>query len=376
VFWFWLFAGPALALAIFALRGERKRARFVSERLALDADRPAPPATVITSVDEAEGDDGLRENLASLAAQDYPNYELIVAARTAADIPPGVLPPRVIVVLRGAKKSDPDDRVENLLAGVQSARRQSEILAFADAYGHVSAHWLRALVAPLTEANVGVSTGFWWLVPDPPDFWSLLRGVWSAPIAGLLGPGDNPLAWVGSMAIQKEMFFELRIPNAWRGSIGEGGIVSRAVHGAGLRIAFAPAAMAAYSGRTSMRSFLSWARSQMVLARFYVPRLWWGALGAHFFYCGGMAAAIAASIRGSRGAEWVLVTQLGLGMLKGVNRATLAKAELPEYEAWFKRHAWVHSLWVPLATWLWLGILLASAFPLRPQMKKTGASNV
>jgi hypothetical protein len=51
---------------------------------------------------------------------------------------------------------------------------------------------------------------------------------------------------------------------------------------------------------------------------------------AHFFYCGGMAAAIAASIRGSRGAEWVLVAQLGLGMLKGVNRATLAKAELPD----------------------------------------------
>ena len=74
----------------------------------------------------------------------------------------------------------------------------------------------------------------------------------------------------------------------------------------------------------------------MMLARFYVPRLWWGALVAHFFYCGGMAAAIAASIRGSRGAEWVLVAQLGLGMLKGVNRATLAKAELPECEAWFQ----------------------------------------
>jgi len=375
VFWFWLFAGPALALAIFALRGERERARFVSERLTLEPDRPAPPATVITSIEETEGDAGLRQNLASLAAQDYPNYELIVAARTASDIPPGILPPRVIVVLRGAQKSNAVDRVENLLAGVQSARRQSEILAFADAYGRVATHWLRALVAPLTEANVGASTGFWWFVPEPPDFWSLLRSVWSAPIAGLLGPGDNPFAWVGSMAIQKEMFFELRIPNAWRQSIGEGGIVGRAVQGAGLRIAFAPAAVTAYSSRTSMRDFLGWARRHMALARFYVPRLWWGALAAHFFYCGGMAAAIAASIRGSRAAEWVLVAQLGLGMLKGVNRATLAKAELSECEAWFKRHAWVHTLWVPLATWLWLGILVASAFPFRQQIKKTGSLN-
>jgi len=75
-----------------------------------------------------------------------------------------------------------------------------------------------------------------------------------------------------------------------------------------------------------------------------------------------MVAAIVASVKGSRGAEWVLVAQLGLGMLKGANRATLAMAELPEYAPWFKRHAWVHTLWVPLATWVWLWILLSSAF--------------
>ena len=72
--------------------------------------------------------------------------------------------------------------------------------------------------------------------------------------------------------------------------------------------------------------------------------MWSGALVSHFFYCGATAAAIVASLRGSRGAEWALVALLGLGMLKGLNRATLAKAELPEREAWFKRHAWVHAL--------------------------------
>ena len=45
-------------------------------------------------------------------------------------------------------------------------------------------------------------------------------------------------------------------------------------------------------------------------------------------------------------------------MLKGLNRATLARAALPEHEAWFRRHAWVHAIWVPLATWLWLVALV------------------
>jgi hypothetical protein len=279
------------------------------------------------------------------------------------------------VVLAGAERHKSHERIENLLAGVQASRKQSEILAFADVYGRVTAHWLHALVAPLSEANVGVSSGFCWFAPEPPGFWSLLRSVWSAPIAGRLGPGDNPFAWAGSMAIQKEMFFELRIPSSWRESTSESGTVARAVHRAGLRIAFAPGAVAAFTGRISMRAFLDWARCQLALARLYVPRLWWEALVAHFIYCGGMAAAITASLKGSRGAEWVLVAQLGLGMLKGVNRATLAKAELPEYEAWFKRHAWVHTLWVPLATWLWLGILAASALPFRETAKKTGSSD-
>jgi hypothetical protein len=100
----------------------------------------------------------------------------------------------------------------------------------------------------------------------------------------------------------------------------------------------------------------------MVITRVYRPRLWWMALIAHVFYCGGMAASIIASIRGNRLAEWALIAQLSPGMLKGLNRATLAKAALPQCEDWFRRHSWVHAIWVPLATWVWLIALLSSAF--------------
>jgi hypothetical protein len=67
-------------------------------------------------------------------------------------------------------------------------------------------------------------------------------------------------------------------------------------------------------------------------------------------------------VGGNRLAEWALIAQLSPGMLKGVNRATLAKASLPEYEGWFKRHAWVHAIWVPVGTWVWLYALGGSAF--------------
>ena len=360
MFWFWFFVAPALALALVALRGERMRARWVEERLSADPDDPAPPATVIVALSGPE--EYLRENLAALASQDYPNYELLLAACTASDIPPDSLPRRVTVVLRGASDEKENGRSQNLLAGVQAARKRSEILAFADVAGCASKNWLRALTAPLAHPAVGASTGYRFYTPEPPDFWSLVRSVWNAPIAGLLGPGDNPFVWRGSAAIRKERFFELRVPDAWRAARCDDAALTAAIHKARLKIAFAPGAMLAFVGRAGPRPFFHQARRQMAMARACFPRLWWSALVAHIFYCGGMAAAVTAAVRGSRGAEWALVAQLGLGMLKGVNRATLAKEELPGHEAWFKRHAWVHWLWVPLGTWMWLCILLLSAF--------------
>ena len=160
---------------------------------------------------------------------------------------------------------------------------------------------------------MGASTGYRWFAPEPPDFWSLMRSVWDAVIAGTFGPGSNAFAWGGSMAIRRETFYAIRVPDFWRDTVSDDYALSAAVARAGLRIVFAPGAMAVSAGRTSGREFLAWARRQLTITRVYRPRLWWTALAAHIFYCGGMAAAIIASIHGSRGAEWALIAQLSPG---------------------------------------------------------------
>jgi cellulose synthase/poly-beta-1,6-N-acetylglucosamine synthase-like glycosyltransferase len=356
---YWLLTGPALLLAALSLRGERKRAAYVARRLAGQS-KDLPPATVIVPVKGS--DEGLRENLEALAALDYPDYELIVTAHSAGDIPAGVLPARVKVVLAHGTDPAGAEKVQNLMAAVRAARKRSLVLAFADSDGRVGRGWLRALVAPLEEPGVGASTGYRWFLPDPPDFWSLMRGVWDAVAAGTLGPGDCRFAWGGAMAIRKEVFFEARVPDFWQGALSDDYALSRAVHAAGLSIAYAPGALTPSGEHITGGRFFGWIRRQLAITRIYAPGLWWPALIAHIFYCGGMAASVAASIRGNRLAEWALIAQLSPGMLKGLNRATLAKASLPGHEAWFKRHAWVHAIWVPLATWVWLMALGSSAF--------------
>lgn len=359
MFWYWFFVGPALILAFLSLRGERKRADYVSRRLSEEITF-LPPATVIVPV-KGE-DEGLRENLASLAALDYPDYELIVAARSAADIPPGVLPGRAKVVLAHGSDPSTGEKVQNLQAAIRAARKRSVIFAFADSDGRPAPGWLRALAAPLADEGVGASTGFRWFTPVPPTFWSLLRSVWDAVSSGTFGPGNNRFAWGGAMAIRKETFFQVRVHEHWKNTVSDDYALAEAVHAAGLSIAWAPGALTPCFSRTRAWEFLRWSRRQMTITRVYRPRLWWPALIAHVFYCGGMAASVIASIRGSRLAEWALLAQLSPGMLKGMNRSIVARASLPACDPWFRRHQWVHAMWVPLATWMWLGALLSSAF--------------
>jgi ceramide glucosyltransferase len=359
VFLYWFFVAPAILLALFSLRGERTRAAYVTARLSEKPDS-LPPASVIVPVKGP--DEGLRENLAALASLDYPDYELIVTAHSAADIPRGVLPPRVKVVLAHGAGAESSEKVQNLVAAVRATRRRSDLFAFADSDARVTRGWLRALAAPLSSAEVGASTGYRWFVPIPATFWTLMRAVWDAVCAGMLGPGDNPFAWGGSMAIRKETFFEIGVFERWKTAVSDDYTVAAAVHAASLKIVYAPGALAPSFDRIGGAGFFEWSRRQLIITRHYRPRLWWIGLLAHVFYCGGMAASIATLAAGRRFAIAALAAQLLPGMLKGWSRARLAQASLPEYRTWFRRHAWAHVLLVPLATWLWLVALVSAGF--------------
>src|SRR5581483_2276848 len=308
-FFFWFFVGPAIVLAFLSLRGEKKRARYVESRLAPPDPVPAwPQLTVIVPVKGP--DEGLRENLASLNSLDYPSYELIVTARTAADVPPGVLPARAKLVVCSEGEPGASEKIRNLNAAIRLAARTSTVLVFADSDGQTPRGWLRALVAPLAEEGVGASTGYRMYLPTPPDFWSLVRSVWNAAIVSTLGPGNAPFAWGGAMAIRRELFSDIHVAEYWTRWVSDDYALAEAVHAAGLRVAFAPGAMVAATDHCTCREFFAWARRQMIITRIYHPKLWWTALAAHFFYCGGMAAAITASLLGNRLAEWALLIEL------------------------------------------------------------------
>ena len=358
MFWFWLLVSPALLLAWLGLLSEPGRARYIKGRLAQKSAN-LPPATVIVPV-KGE-DEGLRENLSALTKLDYPDYELIVCAHSAADIPPDVLPRKAHVVLSHGDDPNTGEKIQNLKAAVRCARSNSQILAFADSDGRPSPGWLRALAAPLAEKGVGASTGYRWFTPQPGGFWPLLRSVWDAVAAGMLGPGNNRFAWGGAMAIRRDTFEQIHVLDYWKDTVSDDYALSEAVHDAGLTIAYAPGALTPSSERLGMIAFFRWIRRQMTITRVYNGRQWWIGIVAHVLYCAAMAASITIAARGHRIGVITLAAQLAPGMFKGWRRGSLARLSMPESKPWFRRYGWAHWLLTPLATWVWLVALASSA---------------
>ncbi len=295
-----------------------------------------PRVTLIVPV---KGPDyGLMENLAALASLDYPDYELIVAAAVAGDIPPGVVPARARVVCAGKDEG----KIGNLVAALEAAALETEVFAFADSDGVVAPGWLRALVAPLSDPRTGAATGYRCHLPEKPALWSALRAAWDSGILGACGPGPRNLVWGGAMALRKTTFHEIGVLEEWRASVSDDYAVRRAVARAGMAVRFAPGALAVNASPIGAGECLGWIRRQLVLTRVYAPGLWWRSFAVSLAYCGSLAAAIAARAPFAAGAL------LALWFLKGHIRGRLAAIAVGKRRAWFL--TWL----APAATALWL----------------------
>jgi ceramide glucosyltransferase len=359
-FWFWFLVGPSLLLAVLSLRGERAAREYTRSRLKAGFEGRLPPATVIVPVRGPE--EGLAGNLAALANQDYPDYELIVAAYRYEDIPAGTVPAGARVVIARPGNGGTSEKIQNLLAAVRTARPESEILAFADSDGRPRPVWLRSLAVELEEPGAGAATGYRMYLPARPGIWNFLRSVWNAVVAGLFSRGKAPFVWGGATAIRREVFFRIDVPGAWNNQVSDDLCLTLALKRAGLDIRYAPGAMVASTDSTGGLELLQWIQRQLVLSRVFTPRLWYPAAVATSFYCGSMVACVWAALAGRPDAWIPLAAQLGMGMWKGASRGRLAQRQFPEYAEWFRRHSWIFTWLVPLGTWLWLCGFAASAY--------------
>ena len=228
-------------------------------------------------------DPGLRENIDSFFAQDYPDYKIFFISESEIDPAVPILKEyKHAQLFISGPAIDCGQKIHNLRFAIERIPEEFEVFAFVDSDCLLRPGWLRALVETLLQNPNGASTGYRWFLPAISDIAGNLRAVWNAGVFALFDEkGRYNFSWGGSMAITRKTFFSARVLDFWNGSVSDDLGLMNAIRSTGERIRFAPEAMPATAGKITFREFFSWASRQFLMARVYYSGLFRAAFIYH-----------------------------------------------------------------------------------------------
>jgi ceramide glucosyltransferase len=332
-------------------------------------------------------DPGFENNLERFLNQDYPAYDIIFVVATIDDPAYKVLSDRLAKQNAGSPSAPSHstlvvagicdsrgEKVNNLLYGVESIPRDTQVYVFADIDAAPAPDWLRSIVAPLAQTRNTVSTGFRWYLPGK-SAGSVLRAAWDASIATMLGDHNRNFAWGGSMAIRAGDFRRLKIAEKyWENTVSDDFAITRAVQEAGGRIAFTSRCLVASREESSVRNFLRWSNRQIIITRVYATRLWAFGLVTYAFYCGailwGLAILLSRDIASAQriAAAGILGLVVLLGAAKGYIRTLVARLLFSEEPPSSLSCYWQAS---PLVPWIMFWNFVTAAITRRIEWRGT-----
>jgi hypothetical protein len=223
----------------------------------------------------------MEENLRAFCCLDYPDLQILLVTESGTDPSVPIMqrvladhPDRAATILFAGTAQRRGQKVHNLLHALRFVRDGDEVLAFGDSDIRPEGAWLRYLVGPLRCADVGASTGFRWYLPETGGVGSVLRSVWNAGIAGLMGSGDCPFAWGGAMAMRRETFTAAGVADRWVSAVSDDYAASQAIRAHGLSIRFQPRCLSFTHEDCSLGELFSWSYRQLAITRVYHPSLW------------------------------------------------------------------------------------------------------
>jgi ceramide glucosyltransferase len=371
---FYFLAATSIWLGLLSLRGGLRFARYLQAELTRKDPEFTPFVTVFVPCRGV--DDGLKENLAAIFAQDYPAFEIIVVTDRADDPALAVVAeacrsierhdnPSVRVIVAGAA-TDSGQKVHNLRVAVDEADPQSAVFAFVDTDARPPKRWLQSLVAPLSDESLGATTGYRWFVARG-GTGSHLRSVWNASIASALGAqsGKN-FCWGGSTAIRRETFQRLKVSERWRGTVSDDFTITRVLHDAALPIKFVPQCLTPSFESCSFRELIEFTTRQLKITRAYAPHLWKAVLtGSLLFGLGFFGGIVLVAARAMMGLSFatpliLLLVIFALGLMKSYLRLRAVRLVIADRPLRSFTTALAHlTLW-PLASLLFLCNALAA----------------
>ena len=353
IYIFYFFAAVLIFLGCKSLRGGIDYLNYFKQELAKPAPNFTPLCSIIVPCRGIDAD--LKENLNALFHQNYPNYEIVFVVDNEKDSAVFVIEKLInnrakLIVAGKAKKEG--QKVHNLREAVRKVSGKSEVFVFVDSDARPNENWLKDLIAPLHDKNIGCATGYRWFIHKKGNFAAHIRSVWNASIASALGENANKnFCWGGSTAIRRTTFEKLNVREKWCGSLSDDFMLTRILQKENLPIYFVPQCLTATVEDCSFSEFLEFSTRQMKITRVYAANLWKASFIGSFLFTAIFWTGVVLLFFVSSWHFWLTLTILliifALGWAKSQIRLNAVKLVLKDYEKKLDQSfLWHNIFWV------------------------------
>jgi len=243
-------------------------------------DQPWPKAAIILSL--RGPDPFLGTCLRNLIEQDYPDFFVQVVIDS--DIDPAWEALRAVQGEFGShrlristlqqRRSDCSLKNSSIIQAVNLLPNETEIVVLVDADAVTHPTWLRELVTPMSDPEVGCATGVRWFAPDEMTLGTRLRCYWNLIAAAVIYYSGTP--WGGSMAIRKSLL-DSGLAGEWSHMFCEDVHTLNYLHRRRMKLACVPQVTVVNRETTTVGGCLKFVNRQMLIFRLYHPQ-WWAAV--------------------------------------------------------------------------------------------------
>jgi ceramide glucosyltransferase len=317
-------------------------------------------------------DEGFIDNIRALLDQNYSEHEILFVFDNPQDPCLQVVQQLNAKTIVAGRATNCGQKVHNLITAINHIDPRCEVIVFVDTDARPNENWLRHLVAPLADENVGASTGYRWFVPEKGGLASRLRSVWNASVASALGADTaKNFCWGGSTAIRRTTFEKLNVVGHWRGTVSDDFALTRVLKNARLPIHFTPNCLVPSVGDCGWHELFEFTTRQIKITRVYASHLWLPLLlGSILFAIAFFGGLLLLTVRFLRTESFLLVVAFlvvifALCAAKGFIRWRAVNIPLAGYRSALRRDLAAHILLWPFASLVYLYNAVVAGFSRR-----------
>ena len=266
-----------------------------------------PRALVILSL--RGSDPFLRQTLQCLCTQTVRNYDLRVIVDSETDPAWDIVrefteharETRIDVRVLHRRLKTCSLKASALIQEISELDECYRAVVLVDADAIPSPNWLRDLLTPLTDPQVGAACGLRWYMPAKRHLADLVRCMWGA--SAMEQMYQFQIAWGGSFALKRELFDRGNLLTHWSKCFAEDTSINRNLDELNLSLRYVPVILVNRES-TSLCGCFEFIRRQLFCVRRHHPN-WLGIALYSFANLGVVSAAFAIAIYSAAVGDWV-----------------------------------------------------------------------